>query len=55
MFSGSITPSVTLICDTPEYISQSFYQGKVNVTFKELVFQQSSSFRFGLELIKRWK
>ena len=51
-FSGSITLSLTLICDTPKDINQSFYQGKVNVTFKELVFQPSSSFRFGTELIK---
>ena len=51
-FSRSITPSVTLICDTPEDITQSFYQGKVNVTFKELVFQPSSSFCFSIELIK---
>ena len=52
MFSGSFTPSVTLICDIPEDISQSFYQGKVNVAFKESVFQPSSSFRFVIELIK---
>ena len=52
MFWRSITPSVRLICDTLENISQSFYQGKVNVTFKESVFQPSSSFRFGKELIK---
>ena len=52
MFSGSITPSVTLTCDTPEDINQYFYQGKVNVTFKESVFQPISSFRFGIELIK---
>ena len=43
---------VTLICDTPKDISQSFYQGKANVTIKELVFQPSSSFCFGIELIK---
>ena len=55
IFSGSITPSVMLTCDTPEDISHSFYQEKINVTFKESVFQPSSSFYFGTELIKMLK
>ena len=38
-------PSVTLISDIPDSIEQSFYRGQVIVTFKESVFQPSSSVR----------
>ena len=51
-FVGSITPSVSLFCDIPEDITQSFYRGQVNVTYKDSVFQPSSSFRFAAGLLK---
>ena len=49
---GSLIPSVTLISNIPDSIEQSFYRGQVNVTFKESVFQPSSSFRSVLEIQK---
>lgn len=49
---GSLIPSVTLITNVPDSIEQSFYRGQVNVTFKESVFQASSSFRSVLEIQK---
>ena len=49
---GSLIPSVTLISNIPDSIEQSFYHGQVNITFKESVFQLSSSFRSVLEIQK---
>ena len=51
-FVGSITLSVSLFCDIPEDITQSFYRGQVNVTYKDLIFQLNSNFRFAAELLK---
>ena len=51
-FAGSITPSVSLFCNIPEDITQSFYRGQVNVTYKDSVFQPSCSLRFAAELLK---
>ena len=41
-----------MFCDIPEDITQSFYRGQVNVTYKNSIFQPSSSFRFAAELLK---
>ena len=49
---GSPISSVTLRSNIPNSIQQSFYPGQVNVTFKESVFQLSSSFRSVLEIQK---
>ena len=45
-------PSVTLICDVPESLSESFYRGDVLVCFKDSIFQPSSPYRHVAELRK---
>jgi len=47
-----IIPSVTMICDIPESIEQSFYHGKVYVGLKNPVFQPSDPFHHMTELCK---
>ena len=47
---GSLTPTVTLACKILESTDKSFYSGQVFVTFKDSVFQPSTSFRSTLEL-----
>lgn len=47
-----LTPSVALVCDVPNSISESFYRGKVIVTLKDAVFQPSSPSRHAAELDK---
>ena len=47
---SSLTPSVTMICDTPDNITFSFYRGDVRVCLKDAVFQQSSPFSHATEL-----
>eukprot|EP00117_Sycon_ciliatum_P020858 scpid56965/ scgid18449/ len=37
-----VTPSVSLVCDIPETIEDSFYSGKVYVVLKNTVFQPST-------------
>lgn len=49
---AKITPSVTLICDVPESINESFYRGDVFVCYKDTIFQPSSPFRHVTELEK---
>ena len=49
---AKLTPSVTLVCDVPDCISESFYRGKVVVTLKYAVFQPSSPSRHAAELEK---
>jgi hypothetical protein len=34
---AKITPSVTLVCDVPESLTESFYRGNVFVCFKDSV------------------
>ena len=41
-----------MFCNIPEDITQSFYRGQVNVTYKDSIFLPSSSFRFTAELLK---
>ncbi|PKY32786.1 hypothetical protein RhiirB3_451218 [Rhizophagus irregularis] len=41
----SLTPSVTLFVDIPNNISESFYNGKVYICYKDTVFQSSSALR----------
>ncbi len=41
-----------MITNVPDGIEETFYRGQVNVTFKESVFQPSSSFRSVLEIQK---
>ncbi|POG59970.1 hypothetical protein GLOIN_2v1788492 [Rhizophagus irregularis DAOM 181602=DAOM 197198] len=45
----SLTPSVTLFIDIPNNISESFYDRKVYVCYKDTVFQQSSALRHSTE------
>ncbi|PKY34602.1 hypothetical protein RhiirB3_499282, partial [Rhizophagus irregularis] len=45
----SLTPSVTLFINIPCDISESFYDGKVCVSFKDAVFQPSSALRHSTE------
>ncbi|PKC00199.1 hypothetical protein RhiirA5_428550 [Rhizophagus irregularis] len=44
-----LTPSVTLFIDIPNNISESFYDRKVYVCYKDTVFQQSSALRHSTE------
>ena len=39
---AKIIPSVTLLCNVPEKITESFYSGKVQVTLKDGIFEPSS-------------
>ena len=45
----SLTPSVTLFVDIPNNISESFYDGKVYVCYKDTIFQPSSALRHSTE------
>ncbi|GET59608.1 hypothetical protein GLOIN_2v1779779 [Rhizophagus irregularis DAOM 181602=DAOM 197198] len=45
----SLTPSVTLFVNIPDNISESFYDGKVYVCYKDTVFQPSSALRNSTE------
>ncbi|GES82303.1 uncharacterized protein LOC111136195 [Rhizophagus clarus] len=47
-----IIPSVTIICDIPCTIEESFYKGQVYVGLKDLIFQPSDSLRHMAELYK---
>ncbi|GBB99354.1 hypothetical protein RclHR1_00350010 [Rhizophagus clarus] len=46
----SLIPSVTMICNIPDNIEGSFYQGQVNIGLKDTTFQASSSLRYMTEL-----
>jgi len=48
----SVTPSVSLFCDIPKDITESFYQGQVYVAYKDSVFQPSSALRHSTEWLK---
>ncbi|PKK56469.1 hypothetical protein RhiirC2_796970, partial [Rhizophagus irregularis] len=48
----SVTPSISLFCEIPKDISESFYQGQVFVSYKDSVFQPSSAFRHSSEWLK---
>ncbi|PKY60343.1 hypothetical protein RhiirA4_483933 [Rhizophagus irregularis] len=45
----SLTPSVIFFCNIPQSIENSFYSGKVFVSFKDTVFQPSSAIRHTTE------
>eukprot|EP00117_Sycon_ciliatum_P016059 scpid36605/ scgid15654/ len=47
-----ITPSVALVCETPNSIEESFYRGKVYVSVKHTALQPSSPLRHAAELKK---
>ena len=47
----SVIPSVTLLVDIPNEISDSWYRGRVNVTLKEAAFEPSSPLRHASELL----
>ncbi|GES98049.1 hypothetical protein GLOIN_2v1782174 [Rhizophagus clarus] len=47
-----IIPSVTMICDIPCTIEESFYKGQVYVGLKDLIFQPSDPLRHMAELYK---
>ena len=48
---AKIVPSVTLLCNVPEKITESFYSGKVQVTLKGGIFEPSSPLRHSSELL----
>lgn len=48
---GNFTPSVSLICDIPESVNQSFYSGHIYVGIKDSVFEGSNSLRHIVELL----
>lgn len=49
--SVNLTPSVTLICDTPTSASSSFYAGQVWVGVKDSIFEGSDPVRHVIELL----
>ena len=49
---AKLTPSVSLVCDIPYSIEESFYRGRVFTCLKDSVFQHSSPLRHGAELYK---
>ena len=54
----SLIPSVALLCNIPEEIGASFFQGQVNVGLKDAAFEASSPLRHATELsalLKVWK
>jgi len=51
----SITPSVSLICNVPKDISESFYSGQVYVSYKDSIFQPSSAIRHATEWLSIMK
>ncbi|POG67325.1 hypothetical protein GLOIN_2v1779563 [Rhizophagus irregularis DAOM 181602=DAOM 197198] len=48
----SITSLVSLLCNIPKDISESFYQGQVYVSYKDSVFQPSSALMHSAEWLK---
>lgn len=48
----SVIPSVTLLCETPETIDGSFYQGQVCIGIKDAILEPSSPLRHSTELSK---
>ena len=48
----SIVPSVTVVCDIPNTIDESFYRGQVYVGVKDAIFEPSSGLRHSTELSK---
>ena len=48
----SIIPSVTVVCDIPNTIDESFYRGQVYVGVKDAIFEPSSGLRHSTELSK---
>ena len=50
-----IVPSVALVVEVPEAVSDSFYNGQVVVTLKEAAFQPSSAIRHSAELLSTLK
>ena len=46
----SLIPNVSMICNIPISIDNSFYRGKVHIGLKDLVFQPSNSLRHMTEL-----
>ena len=49
---AKVTPSVTLVCDVPESLDETFYRGNVHVCYKDTIFQPSSPYRHVAELQK---
>lgn len=49
---SKIIPSVTLLCNVPESITETFYSGKVLVMLKDAVFEPSSPLRHCSELLR---
>ena len=49
---AAIVPSVAFVLDVPYSPLDSFFNGNVFVTCKEKVFEQSSPFRHGAELLR---
>ena len=49
---AKVTPSVTLVCDVPESLNETFYRGSVKVCYKDTIFQPSSPYRHATELKK---
>ena len=49
---AKVTPSVTLVCDVPESLDETFYHGNVHVCYKDTIFQPSSPYRHVAELQK---
>src|SRR6266496_6406406 len=45
-----IIPSVTIICNIPEWINSDFYAGKVCIGLKDPIFQPSSPLQHAMEL-----
>lgn len=43
---------ITLLCNAPEKITESFYLGKVQIELKDGVFQPSSPLRYCSELLR---
>ena len=48
---SSIIPSVTMICEIPKSIDESFYQGRVFVGIKDAIFEPSSAIRHAAETL----
>ena len=48
---AKLVPSVTLLCNVPDRITESFYSGKVLVMLKDGIFEPSSALRHCTELL----
>ena len=46
----SMIPSVSLVVDIPDKTSESWYDGQVNVAYKDSAFEPSSPIRHAAEL-----